>query len=232
MVQDLEQDGTASFHFIHGDIESPPPNGFEEFFGSPPHRRFVKDYCNGRTDQDFLDTIWNAPHWLTPEQKYRELVHSLRPESTDISRTIFDRLYRVLDNDGPFDGIMGNSEGAGVAATFVVDYLRKCAKKEIRDTLKCAVFMSGCPPSFSDRSGFFLADEYGQIITMPTCHIIGYNDSLIDGAVALYHLCDQASATIVDHGRGHLVPRDPFSSKLMIKGIRDLIVRATASSPE
>ncbi|CAD6580421.1 MAG: hypothetical protein ASARMPRED_000213 [Alectoria sarmentosa] len=231
IVQDLEQDATASFHFIHGDIDSLPPNGFEEFFGSPPHRRFVKDYCSGSTDTEFFDAIRNAPYRLTPEQKYRELVQSLRPESTNHVQRVLDRLYRVLDHDGPFDGIIGNSEGACVAATFVVDYLSKCARKEIQHSLKCAVFMSGGPPAFSDGSGFFLADEYGQAITMPTCHIIAYNDALIDGAVALYHLCDQASATIVDHSRGHMVPRDPKSSKLMVKGIRDLIVRATISSP-
>lgn len=231
IVQDLEQDGTASFHFIHGDIESPPPNEFKEFYGSPPHRRFLKQYCSGRADYEFFNALWSAPHRLTPEQKYREMVQSLRPESTNDVQTILDRLYRVLDHDGPFDGIIGNSEGASVAAIFVVNYLTRCARKEIQHSLKCAVFMSGGPPSFPDGTGVFLADEHGQIITMPTCHIIAYNDSLIDSAVALYHLCDQASATIVDHGKGHLVPRDPKSSKLMVKGIRDLIVRATTSSP-
>lgn len=230
IVQDLEQDDTASFHFIQGDIESPPPNGFEEFYGSPPHVRFFKHYCSGKPDHEFFDAVWNAPHRLTPEQKYRELVQSLRPESTKIVQTVFDRLYHVLDHDGPFDGIIGNSEGASVAAAFIVDYLRKCARNEIQKSLKCAVFMSGGPAPFSDGSGFFFADEHGQVITMPTCHIIAYNDSMIDGAVALYHLCDQASATIVDHGRGHLVPRDPKSSSIMINGIRDLIVRATLSS--
>lgn len=226
IVQDLEQD--SSFHFIHGEIEAPPPNTFEEFFGSPPHRRFAPDFGSGRT----VDAMLHAPQQLTPEQKYREMVHSLAPKSTNFGQAILDRLYRVLDNDGPFDGIIGYSEGACVAAAFVIDYLRKCAKKEIQVSLKCAVFISGGPPTLLDGSGFILADEYGQTITMPTCHIIGYNDSLIDGAVALYHLCDGASATIVDHGRGHSVPRDPSSSKLILQGIRDLIERATKFSPE
>ena len=229
IVQDLEQDGTASFHFIHGDVESPPPN---DFFGSPPYLRFAKNYCSGSTDQIFYDTIWNAPHQLTPEQKYRELVHSLRPETNHEVQTIGDRLYRVLADEGPFDGIIGYSEGASIAASFVVDYLRKCAQKEIQVSLKCAVFISGGPPSLPDGTGFILADEHGQIITMPTCHIIGYNDPMIDGVLALYHVCDQASATIVDHCIGHSLPRDPISSRLMIKGIRDLIIRAKISSPE
>ena len=169
---------------------------------------------------------------MTPEQKYRRVAQSLRLESTTGIQTVFDRLYHVLDNEGPFDGIIGNSEGASVAAAFIVDYLKRYARKEVQQSLQCAVFMSGGPPPFSDGTGYFLADEHGQIITMPTCHIMAYNDPMIDGVVALHHLCDQASATIVDHGRGHLVPRDPRSSKLIIKGIRDLIVRVTTPSPE
>ena len=232
MVQDLEQDGTASFHIIHGEIEAPPPNGFEEFYGLPPHRRFFKEMYSGRREDEVFDGILNAPDTSTPEQKYRELVQSLGPKRTGSFQDCLNRIYGVLENDGPFDGIIGNSEGATAAATFVVDYLRRCARKEVDDSLKCAVFMSGGPPVLSDGSGLFLADEYGQMINMPTCHIIGYNDSMIDGAIALYHLCDEASATIVDHGRGHLVPRDPFSSKLIIQGIRGLIARVKESCSE
>ena len=230
MVQDLEQDGTASFHFIHGEIEAPPPNGFKEFYGLPPHRRFFPDIYRGIKDDEVFNATLIAPETSTPEQKSREVAHSLGSKRTESFQNTIDRLYRILENDGPFDGIIGNSEGATVAATFIVDYLRRCARKEVDDSLKCAVFMSGSPPVSSDGSGLLLADEYGQMITMPTCHIIGYNDSIIEGAIALYHLCDEASATMVDHGRGHLVPRDPFSSKLIIQGIRDLIARVKKSS--
>ena len=229
IVRDLEQDGTASFHFIHGDVETTPPNGF---FGSAPHLRFAEHYCGTSTDQEFYDKICNAPHQLTPEQKYRELLHSSRPQSNHNGQKISDRLHGILINDGPFDGIIGYSEGASMAASLVIDYLRKCAQKEIPVSLKCAVFMSGGPPPLQDGTGLILADDHGQIITMPTCHIMGYNDPLIDGVLALYHVCDQASATIVDHGNGHLLPRDPISSRLMIRGIRDLIIRAKISTPK
>lgn len=150
------------------------------------------------------------------------LVQTLKPESTDFVQEVLDRLHTIVDKEGPFDGILGNSEGATLAATFLVDCLRKS-----QNPFKCAIFMSGNAPYFPDGTGLFLADDYGQLITIPTCHIIGYNDSLIDAAVALYHLCDQDAATIVDHGKGHMVPRDPKSSKVMIKGIRDTIARAS-----
>ena len=221
----MEQDGTASFHFIHGDVESPPPNGFVEFFGSPPYRRFFEEYGSGTSNLHFHDAFWNTSYRSTPEQKYREVTQTLCLQGTNTIQTVLDRLYRILDDEGPFDGIIGNSEGAVMAATFIIDYLKKCERKEVRQSLQCAVFISGGAPPFPNGSGFFLADEVGQIISVPTCHIMAYNDPLVDTVIALHHLCDQASATIVDHGRGHLVPRDPRSSKLIIKGVRDLIGR-------
>ena len=83
--------------------------------------------------------------------------------------------------------------------------------------------MSGSAPFTADGKNVLLADEHGQVITIPTCHIIGWNDSVVDVAVALYHLCNEDSATVVDHGKGHMVPHDETSSRIMIKGIRDLI---------
>ena len=113
-----------------------------------------------------------------------------------------------------------------MAGTFTIDHLRRCARNKVqRPLLRCAGFISGGPPTFGKGSGFFPADEVGQMITVPTCHIMAYNDALIDGVLGLYHLCDQASATMVDHGREHLVARDPRSSKMIIKGVRDLIGR-------
>lgn len=48
-----------------------------------------------------------------------------------------------------------------------------------------------------------LADESGEVIDIPTCHIVGCDDPYIDGAMALYSMCDQDSAELFDHGSGH-----------------------------
>ena len=162
---------------------------------------------------------------MTPEQRFRDTLKSLQPASTGRIQAVLDRLYEVLDEEGPFDGIMGNSEGAAIAATFLVDYLRRCVDNNTRSRLRCAVFFSGGPAYMSNGSGIFLNDECGQIITVPTCHIIGYNDPLIESALALHNLCDERTATLVDHGRGHLVPSEPAAWKYIIQGVRGLVAR-------
>lgn len=181
------------------------------------------------TEDGFRNAVWTTPRYFTPEQKHHHLRHSIQSKGTEAIRQVLDRIYRIMDEEGPFDGIMGNSEGATVAASFLIDYLQKVANHEREPQLKCGVFMSGGAPYTADGRGVYLADVHGQMITIPTCHIIGYNDSLIDSAITLYHLCEEDSATIVDHGKGHMVPHDEKSSKLMIKGIRDIIAYSSGS---
>ena len=184
----------------------------------------------GMTEDEIGQVVWETPPYFTPEQKLQRLRQSMRARSqgTEAIRQVLDRIYRIMEEEGPFDGILGISEGATVAATFLIDYLQKVAKNELKAELRGAIFISGGPPYTADGKDVVLADENGQMISIPTCHIIGCNDAVIDGCVALYHLCDEDSATIVDHGKGHMVPRDEHSLGIMAKGMRDLITCCSA----
>lgn len=72
------------------------------------------------------------------------------------------------------------------------------------------IFFAGWPPvRFNGGSvQCLLADECEDIIDVPTCHIVGCNDPYIHGAMALYSMCDEDTAMMFDHGKGHTVPRD------------------------
>lgn len=54
---------------------------------------------------------------------------------------------------------------------------------------------------------------------MPTCHIVGCKDPYIHGAMALYAMCDEDTATLFDHGKGHTVPRDGQTVKELAEAI-------------
>ena len=232
VVSELEQEGVASFHFIHGTVPWPPPIGFEDSVGSPPHFRFLDVALLDMTEDEIRQVVLDTPQYFTPEQKFQHLRQSMsgRGKESDAIQQVLDRLYRIMDEEGPFDGILGNSEGATVVATFLIDYLQKVAKDEHKPDLKCAVFISGGPPFTADGKDVILADEKGPIIGIPTCHIIGWNDTILDGALALYHLCDEDVANIVDHGKGHMIPHDEKSSGIMAKGLRDLIACCSAKA--
>lgn len=196
-----------------------PPN----VFGSPPHLRFLKSFIEGTPDEQFREILKNVPG-TTLEQKWRYFGESQGLRTSTSMGAVLARLRQVVTDEGPFDGLIGNSEGACIAATFIINESEQCQVNKAQ-SVRCAVFMSGIPPLKPDGEGLYLADACGQIINMPTLHIIGYNDPTKDATLTLYHLCNEQSAEIVDHGQGHMVPRDPRSCKFMIKGIRDLIAR-------
>jgi hypothetical protein len=53
-----------------------------------------------------------------------------------------------------------------------------------------------------------LADEVGEVISIPSLHIFGCEDALLSSAIALFNVCNQSCAEMYDHGLGHIVPRD------------------------
>ena len=194
----------------------------EGYYGPAPHLRFLESSWPGTTDDQLYEAVRGAPGGLTPEDTLRYLERHLPPKKSTLLQDVLLDIQRKFDEEGPFDCILGHSEGAVIAATFVIDRLKKSAEG---NAPKCAVFMNGAVPHTADGKGWLLADECGQLITIPTCHVLAYNDALVDQAVALYHLCDGDLADVVDHGRGHAIPRDDKSWKLMVKAIRSLMDR-------
>lgn len=83
-------------------------------------------------------------------------------------------LYRIMKNDGPFDGIIGYSEGATIAATLLLHEQRRYETTGIPPMFKCALFFAGWPPMNPDLDAIVLADESDLTITIPTCHVSKY----------------------------------------------------------
>ena len=128
--------------------------------------------------------------------------------------------HYVEQHDGdPFDGVLGFSEGASVAASFI---LRQCAQTGT-SPFKFAIFICcQVPPLRLDIEDTTLADETVERIDIPTAHIVGSKDPGYQGGRALYNLCNQSSATIFDHGGAHTIPWDLVSTRRIAKDIRSV----------
>jgi Serine hydrolase (FSH1) len=162
-------------------VEAFPPKGFEEFFGLGPYYRFIEPAKNEEGDEtDVLDRIRNFPEGATAEDQIRELMkvggNVTVPTdgnwgSNQSVQNAIDYLYRVMEEDGPFDGIIGYSEGATVAATLLLHEQRRFETEGIPPMFKCALFFAGWPPMNPDLNGLVLEDESDLTISIPTCHI-------------------------------------------------------------
>lgn len=174
----MASDNTAELHFVHGPIEAHPPVGFEEFFGVGPYYRFVKANETGKGESDVLERIRNFPKGATAEDQMRELMRGGLPSvptpenvNNDSAADAMDYLYDIMEKDGPFDGIIGYSEGATVAATLLLHEQKRYETMGIPPMFKCALFFAGWPPMTPEFDSIVLADESDLMINIPTCHI-------------------------------------------------------------
>lgn len=166
-------------------MEITPPEGFESYFGLGPHYRFIKSADTSDGGDDVLDRIRNFPKGATAEDQMRELMRGSPREqqspvdgveiaSDQSAQEAMDYLYDIMETAGPFDGIIGYSEGATVAATLLLHEQRRFETTGIPQMFKCALFFAGWPPMTPELDGIVLADESDLMISIPTCHVSKY----------------------------------------------------------
>lgn len=224
IVKELTEDGTATFHFINGQFETTPPEGFEEYFGHPPYYRFMEpDNKESKEEDDVLARIRDFPDCETPEDTMRELMKEGVASSSKSGLKCLDYLLEIMEREGPFDAIIGYSEGATVASTLLLHEHRRAARLGIQPMFKYAIFFAGWPPIDPDDHHIILSDESEEIIEIPTCHIIGSLDPYLHGSLALYNVCDPDTAHLFDHAKGHTLPRDRDTVKELGDVIRAAI---------
>ena len=200
-------------------MQTGPEQGY---LGPKPHLRFLETTWSGYPDDQLYNISMRAPTGGSAEATIRWMMQKLPLKQTTSVQSALDRIHQKWEAEGPFECILGHSEGAQMAANFTIDHFNRCKASGAQPYLQSAIFINGVVPYAPDGADLLLADSYGQVIEIPTCHILAWNDALVFESVALYNLCREESATIVDHGRGHSIPQDQRSCKLMAKGIGDL----------
>ncbi|RYP63533.1 hypothetical protein DL771_009229 [Monosporascus sp. 5C6A] len=208
-IDAMEKSSRVKFRWIDGSHRAVPPPGFENYFGQPPLYRFVA-FDGVEALDDVLSRIRELPQGITPEDTIRSLVKEQQPYSPRTLQSALDRLFQIMDEDREIDGILGYSEGATVAATLILEESRRLQEEGRPRRIKYGIFFAGWPPVRlqGDHIQVLLPDEVENAIDVPTCHVIGCNDPYIHGAMALYSMCDEDTALLFDHGKGHTVPRD------------------------
>lgn len=171
LIKELESDKSASFHFIQGPYEVVPPAGYEEFFGGPPYYRFIIPSDTDANATDVIERIRDFPQLETPEMTMRELMTYGVAKTDDSARQTLTYLYELLETEGPFDGIIGYSEGATIAGTLLLHEQMREQNEGRIPMLKCALFFGGWPPMSPTLDGLVLADESDLTIEVPTTHI-------------------------------------------------------------
>lgn len=189
LVKELHKD--AELVFVNGPVTAVPPAGFEDFFGVGPYFRFIEPPKADTGTEDLLDRIRKFPKGATAEDQMRELMRGgfASVDVDDYYREnksaayALEYLYDIMEQQGPFDGIIGYSEGATIAATLLLHEQRRFEETGKPTMFKCALFFAGWPPLTPELDSLVLADESDLMITIPTVHI-----SMCPGPALALHL--------------------------------------------
>jgi predicted esterase len=119
----------------------------------------------------------------------------------------------MIADEGPFDAVMGFSEGAAVAASLMVDHVRRTSAGQASPfAFKCAIFFCAANPVDAEavqQGSIEMLDPTvtGQIIAIPTAHIWAPNDDVHSGfGQTLSALCADTYKEEYVHGLGHAIP--------------------------
>ncbi|CAM6017016.1 unnamed protein product [Sphagnum balticum] len=155
-------------------------------------------------DMVFID----APHELPFLYQKHQILSAFDPlqyesQSQGWSRSWW-RIQEAFSNLGPFDGVLGFSQGAAIAA--VLCQLRSSSNMDFRFVILC----SGFPSPVLQHQQLI---ETGAVdgIACPSLHIFGRQDRQIGVCKSkqLVDLFDANTRMIVEHDSGHIIPTKP-----------------------
>lgn len=199
--------------------------GIAEEYEGPYYRFFDKEAPH--IDQALSLAQRLARQVKVPEDWGREWRNSGMADVGSSKPCDFVQQHVEQHEKDQFDGVLGFSEGASVAASLI---LRQLDEKGT-SPFKFAIFICSVAPFRWDCKDIMLADETTQRISMPTAHIVGSKDPLYQGSKVLYNFCHQPSASIFDHQGTHTIPWDLVSTQGITKAIRATIQKSQSALP-
>lgn len=134
--------------------------------------------------------------------------------------------------EGSFDGVIGFSQGAALAAMLIIRR-QNSANGDSDNPFRFAVFICSAVPHREAallRGMVELLDPAvdGQPVKLPTTNIIGGKDPHVRNGITLGHLCQARGKVVFDHRGGHDIPRHPKEiTAEMAQAILDTVQKAT-----
>lgn len=152
------------------------------------------------------------------------------PRSFEDSKDSMLEAYKVLDeiveNEGPFNGVLGFSHGGTLASGWLMHHAATLPLEP--PPVRCAVFLNSLPPFRMNPGGDPIVDEEFQdgCIQIPTVSVVNAKDIAYPYSIKLHQLCDPRQSQLVVHDKGHDIPGDPKNVAAMARAIRKMSVDA------
>lgn len=165
-----------------------------------------------------IEGIYESPYY-----SYHKWPRTMDPADSRSLNEAYEYLYSVIEEEGPFDGVLGFSQGATLAYSFLAQHAKKHPYEAPTAQFRCAVFVGALPPFRQDSSKRIIYDEGLQgVIRIPTLHVAGESDFVFAHSIKLHSLCSKTWTKLLLHPKSHEIPRDAKNVKAMASGIREM----------
>ncbi|KAJ5123038.1 Serine hydrolase FSH [Penicillium atrosanguineum] len=136
----------------------------------------------------------------------------------------FEHVLNIIATEGPFDAVMGFSQGAALASALIAHQAK--AHPEQPSLFRAAVFICGGAPWEGAGLNYIASQPDTYAINIPTANIVGKIDPLYPESMKLYQLCEPSKAAFYDHGSKHMVPFDMKNTEEMVRVIEETVAKA------
>ncbi|QLQ79520.1 hypothetical protein HG537_0C01670 [Torulaspora globosa] len=186
-------------------------HGYELLYATAPNRYQPADIpdnlgevlANEAADSDVLA-------WIEDD---------LQHDTYRLPQTTIDYLHEFVVKNGPFEGVLGFSQGAGVAGYLMTDFnglLTLTAEQQ--PPLRFFMAFSG----FRFRPEQYQSQYDRNPISVPSLHVQGELDTITEPfkVEQLYNSCAPDTRTFLTHSGGHYVPNSRGFAKKVIEWLQ------------
>lgn len=129
----------------------------------------------------------------------------------------------IVEEDGPYDAVIGFSQGAAVAAAYISSVSSHYLDSSLQFKLAIFICAALIPPQVA--TGTELVKTIGALgqVDIPTVHVVGRKDPCSPQSLELAKSCEKGTSQTLMSNEGHEVPRDSVA----VRSIAAMIEKAS-----
>jgi hypothetical protein len=127
-------------------------------------------------------------------------------------------LLDIIEDEGPFDGVIGFSQGAAAAASLILYHQRQHVTEP--PLFQLAIFFCATRPLDADGAASSRSKASTDLLPqIPTVHIVGQQDELKEQSMSLFAIAEGQYAKLLSHNAGHVIPKDAAFTRKVLDAI-------------
>lgn len=212
MLHGIAQTGEYFYHKTKGLRVGLEELGYELYYPTANGKISPADVPDGASNEVVASGIDDVSTWIHPNADRTDY---------DIPRSTLDYLRQYVIDNGPFEGLIGFSQGAGVGGYLMTDFnVILNLTPEQQPPFKFFISFSGFkfqPPKYQSQYA-------NHPISVSSLHVQGELDTVTesDKVQGLYEACTPETRTFMSHSGGHYVPNARGFSKKIIEWLKSV----------